>query len=314
MESEKSKMRRPLIVTFCALAITSLMALEWRVWRHWSPNEETNSEMTRDSSGWNQTVKEESPPNLGDQRQQTAASASHSNFGSVIDSPVNAIKAQLSPVNETKIAAEISGRILRLPVQEGESFSKGELLVEFDCHLQRAQLQRVTAQAEIASRNHTANQRLLERGAVSKLEAENSASERTRALAEVKELTVLVDKCQITAPYAGKVAVRMTRAEEFVQAGQPLLEILDDSAMELEFIVPSAWISWLKKEYSLSILMDETNKTYPARITRVGAKIDSISRTVKVVAVIQGTNDELMPGMSGTIYIGAPTSRTGGLQ
>ena len=29
------------------------------------------------------------------------------------------------------------------------------------------------------------------------------------------------------------------------QPGQALLDILDDSALELEFLVPSRWLSWL---------------------------------------------------------------------
>lgn len=221
------------------------------------------------------------------------------------DAPKQAIRAQLSPVQFTTIVSEINGKVSALPVREGETFADGQLLVSFDCALQEAQLQKVTAQLQIAQRKYETNRKLLERGSVSKVETENSASELDRARAEVKELSILLSKCRIDAPYKGKVVEQKVRALQFVQVGQPLMEILDNSLMELEFIAPSAWMPWIKVGQKFQISIDETNKSYPAQVTRIGAKIDSVSQTVKVVAVVDGAFPELSPGMSGTVHIEA---------
>jgi RND family efflux transporter MFP subunit len=213
------------------------------------------------------------------------------------------IRAQLSPVQFTTIVSEMNGKISKLPLREGESFAENQLLVSFDCGLQEAQLQKIQAQLQIAERKYDTNRRLLERGSVSKVETENSASELEKVRAEVKELTILVSKCHIEAPYKGKVVEQKVRAQQFVQAGQPVMEILDNSMMELEFIAPSVWMSRIKVGDQLQIRIDETGKSYPAKITRIGAKIDSVSQTVKIAAVIDGEFIELSPGMSGTITI-----------
>jgi hypothetical protein len=84
------------------------------------------------------------------------------------------------------------------------------------------------------------------------------------------------------------------------------MEILDNSALELEFIVPSKWSPWLVKGYKFNIKLDETGKTYPAEITRINGKIDSVSQTIKVAAVINGKFAELSPGMSGVIVMTPP--------
>lgn len=55
------------------------------------------------------------------------------------------------------------------------------------------------------------------------------------------------------------------REQQFAQPGQGILEILDDSALELEFIVPSRWMAWLKDGYRFQVKIDETGGTYPAR-------------------------------------------------
>lgn len=220
------------------------------------------------------------------------------------DVPKNhVVRAQLSPIQFTTIVSEINGKVSKVPVREGEPFANNQLLVFFDCSMQEAQLEKVTAQMQIASRKYETNLKLLSRGSVSKIETENAASELARASAEVKELSILVSKCKIEAPYKGKVVEQKVRAQQFVQVGQPLMEILDNSLMELEFIAPSQWISHIYVDHKFQIAIDETNKNYPARITRIGAKIDPVSQTVKLAAVIDGEYPELSPGMSGTIAI-----------
>ncbi|HEY7804230.1 MAG TPA: efflux RND transporter periplasmic adaptor subunit [Orrella sp.] len=216
------------------------------------------------------------------------------------------IRAELTPVRYTTLAAEINAKIQNLPVKEGQAFEAGAALVVFDCVVQKAQLARVRAELEIAQRNAQTNERLLKLGNISRVEAQNALSEAARAQAQVDELSAIVSKCEISAPYSGKVAEQRARVEQFVQVGQPVLEILDDSGLELEFIAPSSWAPWLKPGHTFSIVIDETGKTYPAKVTRVAARIDSVSQTFKVVAQIDGEFTDLTPGMSGTITVNRP--------
>ncbi len=88
-----------------------------------------------------------------------------------------------------------------------------------------------------------------------------------------------------------------------MQPGQPLLEILDDSALELEFILPSRWLVRLKPGHKFQVRIEDTGKTYPVRLDRIGAKVDPVSQTVKAVAVIDGHYPELIAGMSGRILL-----------
>ncbi len=222
------------------------------------------------------------------------------------ESELQPIRAQLSPVTYTTIAAELGAKVQELPFREGEQFKKGEQLVAFDCAAQRAQYQKSKASLSIAERNFNTNRKLLALGSVGRIEYENSASEFQKAKADSEELAAIVAKCTIFAPFDGRVVEQKVRAQQFVQTGQPVLDILDNTALELEFIAPSKWTPWLVQGYAFLIKIDETGKSYPAKITRVGARIDSISQTVKVAAIVDGEYTELSPGMSGTIEVRPP--------
>jgi membrane fusion protein (multidrug efflux system) len=216
------------------------------------------------------------------------------------------IRAQLSAINYTTMTAELSEKILKLPFRDGQKFKKGDVLIKFDCGVQQAQYDKSKAQLSIAERNATTNEKLLKLGAAGRIEYENSLSEFQKVKAEVSELEVVLARCITKAPFDGHVVEQRARVQQFVPSGQPILEIIDNSALELEFIVPSKWSSWLVENTQFNIHFDETDKDYPAKVTQVGARIDPISQTIKVRAAIQGDFLELRPGMSGTVNIEIP--------
>ena len=96
------------------------------------------------------------------------------------------------------------------------------------------------------------------------------------------------------------------RAQQFAQPGQALLDILDDSVLELDFVVPSKWLVWLKPGHAFQAVIDETARTYPAKLLRVGARIDPVSQTVRVTGAIGGHFPELSAGMSGKVLLIPP--------
>ncbi len=218
------------------------------------------------------------------------------------------LRAQLMPRRYTTIASEIGAKVSALPVPEGGAFRAGQVLVSYDCSLQRAQMEKAEAELDAAEQTYKANQRLEQLNSVGQLELDLSRAA-VKARAELGAAKGVMAKCEVTAPYAGRVAEQRVRELQFVQAGQPLLDILDDSVLELELLVPSTWLRWLRPGGSFEVQIDETRKTYPARFTRIGARVDPVSQSVKVAAAIHGRFPELMAGMSGKVLITPPAGQ-----
>lgn len=213
------------------------------------------------------------------------------------------IRAQLMPRRYTTLAAEIGAKVNRLPVAEGAHFRAGESLIHFDCSQQQAQLNKAKASLVAVEKTWQANRRLNELNSVGEVELSVSEAEVAKSKADVASNAVVLSKCSVAAPFSGRIAEQKVREQQYVQAGQPLLEILDDSALELQFIVPSKWLVWLKPNQSFQVAIDETGKTYPAKIQRIGARVDPVSQSVKLSAVIDGKFNELMAGMSGKVLM-----------
>jgi RND family efflux transporter MFP subunit len=148
------------------------------------------------------------------------------------------IRAQLMPRRYTTIAAEIGAKVSAIGVSEGGVFKAGQMLVQFDCSLQKAQLDKAQAELEGAAQTLQANLRLEQLNVVGQLELDLSKSAANKAKAELGAHQAVLDKCQVNAPFAGRVAEQKVREQQYVQPGQAMLDILDDSVLELEFWCP----------------------------------------------------------------------------
>ncbi|MGO4392250.1 efflux RND transporter periplasmic adaptor subunit [Variovorax sp. M-6] len=216
------------------------------------------------------------------------------------------VRAQLAPRRYTTLAAEIGAKINRLPLAEGAAFKQGQVLVQFDCLLQQAQLAKAQAALMAADTAWRGNQKLAELNSVGRIELDVSKADVLKAQAEVAANRALIGKCQIAAPFSGRIAEQKAREQQYVQPGQALMEILDDSQLELEFIVPSRWLAWVRNGTAFTVHIDETGKTYPAKVQRIGARVDPVSQSVKLNAVIDGRFGELAAGMSGKVLMAPP--------
>ncbi len=219
------------------------------------------------------------------------------------------IRAQLNAQHSSILSSEMAAKITQLSVQEGERFKQGDLLVAFNCAEQQAQLKKAQAIAQAAEKTYEVNSRLTKLNSMSPLELDMAAAEVAKAKADIALMGAILQKCTITAPFSGRVAERLVQRYQYVKAGDPILDILDDSQLEVTVLVPSSWLKWLKPGHEFKVFLEETQREYPVKVKMLGARIDAVSQSIKITGVITGKFDDLLAGMSGrAIFASAPAA------
>ncbi len=216
------------------------------------------------------------------------------------------IRAQLEPKRSTVLSAEVAARISELPLREGDSFTEGQKLVVFDCGVQRARLTRAMAQETATRKTYEVKSKLNALNSIGALELETAAAEHAVAEADVQMAREITSHCVISAPFAGRMGTTEVKRFQSVAEGQKLLEIIDPTELEAQMLVPSSWLKWLKPGSALEIGIEETGRKYPAKVSRLAPRIDPVSQSIRVYAVIDGKFPELLPGMSGRALLSAP--------
>jgi membrane fusion protein, multidrug efflux system len=216
------------------------------------------------------------------------------------DYVANNVRGLIKPVEKAVISSQIAARISKIPFKSGDSFKKGDLLVKFDCSFYRADL--ASAEATFKSKQNVFenNKQLLALNAISDIDVSISESEMQVARADRTMRAIRVGQCKINAPYSGRVIEVAINEHETVPADKEILSILNDRDLEIELIVPSNWLTWLTAGEQFSFLIDETGKTLEAKVAKIGAVVDPVSQTIKLIGRFEDNLDGVLSGMSGT--------------
>jgi membrane fusion protein, multidrug efflux system len=210
------------------------------------------------------------------------------------------VRGIVRAVTQALISTDLQARASRIAFQEGERFQKGDVLVEFDCRKQRAELASAEAQQLEATLNLD-NFKVLQRvQAAGRHDLEVSAARVKKSAAESDVLRARIDECSVVAPFDGHVLELGLHAHETPQPGKPFIGLIADGALEVDLIVSSKWVPLLTVGTEFSFTVEETQSVEVAVVSRIGAAVDPISQTIKIVAVFKSAATGVLPGMSGT--------------
>ena len=210
-------------------------------------------------------------------------------------------RALVVATEKVAISSEIAARVEKINFLMGESFDKGDVLITFDCKLYKAQLEVIKADHKSAKIQLKNDKELLDMRSIGELQYQLSESALRKAEAELSIAKLNVERCNIIAPYDGKVMDVYTNVFTSIEQRQPLMDIVGDGLLEAEIVAPSNWLKWLKKGHPVKIIIDETGEILDAKIISLGVTVDAASQTIELKAQFNKKYESLIPGMSGIV-------------
>jgi RND family efflux transporter MFP subunit len=213
------------------------------------------------------------------------------------------IAALILASEETVLSSQMAGRIRQVKVGLGDEAKAGAALIEFDCGEQRAQLDAAEAEYRGARETHVARLKLQALGAAGELEVTVAAANADKARSQVTLRKSQLAYCSVNAPFRGRVARLRVKSAESVQSGQPLLDLVNPTALKAQIFVPAAWVTWLRPGTALAISVNGQN--FPARVAKLNSRIDGVSQQLELEARIE-QGEGLVPGMIGVAIFNPP--------
>jgi len=220
---------------------------------------------------------------------------------STANSETKEARALVVATEKVAISSEITARVEKINFLMGEAFDKGDVLITFDCKLYKAQLEVIKADHKSAKIQLKNDKELLDMRSIGELQYQLSESALRKAEAELSIAKLNVERCNIIAPYDGKVMDVYTNVFTSIEQRQPLMDIVGDGLLEAEIVAPSNWLKWLKKGHTVKIIIDETGEILDAKIISLGVTVDAASQTIELKAQFNKKYESLIPGMSGIV-------------
>lgn len=188
---------------------------------------------------------------------------------------------------------EVAGRVVSLGFQDGAQVRKGQLLVQLDDTLQRAELSQAQAQVSIAQANLKRNQELVAQNFVAQRVLDESAANLQVAQAQLALAQARLGRMAIVAPFDGTVGLRNVNLGDYVKDGADLVNLEDTSSMLVDFRLPERYQRKIKLGQGVEMALDAfPGRLFKARIEAIDPLLDANGRSVGIRAMLPNTAGE----------------------
>lgn len=206
------------------------------------------------------------------------------------------VPGSLLAFEETEIRSEISGRIVKLNINEGSSVAKGTILVKlFDEDLQ-AQLRKLNVQLQIAQKTADRQRELLKIGGISQQEYDLSELQISNLKADIELVKVNIDKTEIRAPFNGRLGLKNISIGAYISPANLLTTISEVKQLKLQFTVPEKYGSQISKGQDVSFQIDGSSASYRANVMATETGVEVETRSLIVRAKVNAGDRYLVPG------------------
>ena len=221
------------------------------------------------------------------------ATAVKLNFSDVVEA-LGTLKAN----NSLIITSTVTELVTEVHFTDGQRVNQGDLLVSMDTSDEMALLQEEQARLDEARRLVKRLSPLAAQNATSKSALDTQKSIVSVAEARIKGIRSQINKRLIKAPFDGVVGLNDISVGTLAQPGFELATLDDDSSMKMDFSVPERHLSYLTK----GLKIEAKSRAFPdqdfsGEITSINSRIDPVTRSVLVRAIIQNDEQSLKPGV-----------------
>lgn len=193
---------------------------------------------------------------------------------------------------------EVSGRVARIHFRDGERVRRGQLLVQFDDELPRAQIQQAQAELSIVQANHRRNQELVAQGFISQRSVDESGAALQVAQAKLALAKAQADRLRIVAPFDGTTGIRNVHVGDYLKDGADIVNLEDLDAILVDFRLPERFLAKLRPGQVAMVALDALpGQRHAARVQAIDPLVDANGRSVGVRACIDNRQQALRPGM-----------------
>ena len=166
------------------------------------------------------------------------------------------------------ISSKLSSDIVEYKVDEGDTVTKGQLLIELSCDTYKVAARQINNDYERAAA-------LVQKDHISK--AAYDVAEKNKRDNDLK-----LQWCQITSPLDGTVITKFRENGEVVAAGETLLSIADTYDVYAYFYVPHNEVYKLKVgQKVIGILPDDNNRRFTGHITKISEEAEFTPKNVQ---------------------------------
>ena len=220
-----------------------------------------------------------------------------------------AAQGETSARQAATVSSRLQGEVEAVPVEEGQSVQRGQILVRLDStdvglDLEEARASVEEARAQFRSMTLTDGELTSDSLRRQRREQARVRSGLASARVNLERQRSRLEATRVRAPFAGQVASVAVSAGDRVSAGDSLLAVMDLSRARVDVRVLESELPAVEVgRRAEARIAAYPNRTFEGRVVSVNPVVDAESNTARVTVSLENPRARIVPGMHASVRI-----------
>lgn len=211
------------------------------------------------------------------------------------------IPGEVTGGRDSTLASGLGGIVERVRVDDGDTVTRGQVLVQVDSESYAAQLQQIEAQLAQAESDL---RRIEAIGDLATAQQVEQAQTQVSVLAAQKRAAVSqLRQANVRAPFDGTVAQVAVEVGEFAGPGQAVARVVQLDPVTVDITLADRDRAAVSVGDTVSIRTSGTGTLFDGTVSHIGPAADTRTRAFPVEVTVANPDHELLPGMIANVGI-----------
>jgi membrane fusion protein (multidrug efflux system) len=215
----------------------------------------------------------------------------------------------VSSLRSVTVSPEVSGLVSQVRFESGAIAREGQVLVELDADVERAQLGSAEARRELASNTAKRSEVLAKGNVISRAQYDDSQSQLRAAQSDVASVTAQVERKVIRAPFRGRLGIRGVNPGQYVTPGTTITTLDALGGTFVDFSLPQEDIPSVRVGLPVRVTFEGSSDAAEGKISAVEPTVDPTTRNTKIRAELPEQAGKLRPGTFVNVQVVQPEKR-----
>lgn len=195
------------------------------------------------------------------------------------------------------LSNDAPGKVTRLAFESGDEVRAGQILVELDTSVERAQLRAATARLEFARTTLNRTRALVEGSVAAAEDLDTAQVALQTGSAEVAALEAQIAKKSVLAPFSGQLGIRRVNVGQYLSPGSPVTTLQSTKDDYVDFALSQQYLEVLRQGLPVQVRDKDAGIQIEGEVAAIAPAVDQATRSVTVRAAVRDVEKRLRPGM-----------------
>jgi len=213
----------------------------------------------------------------------------------------------IAPVKGVALSNDAAGVVSKINFESGALVKQGQVLVELDTSVERAQLASAVVRRDLALVNVNRSRALIKEQVTTQAQVDADEAQVKSSATDAQTIQAQIARKIVRAPFAGRLGIRAVNVGQYLNPGTTLTVLQAVGAVYVDFSLPQQQLGTIVVGMPVKIQIEGSSEPpQDGTIAAVDPTIDSTTRMLKLRATVPNASAKLSPGMFANVAVQLP--------